>query len=507
MDRSRVLQSFSMYLLVSPGHQEAAQPFRDALRAEGFSVYEELVGEHHEALTSIDRKALHRCGACVVLLAGTVTPRMQRILDRYRREQERDPTKILLPIELAPGTIPAMLLDVKRMSLVEMSPGQAIAEMVRILDFACATANRQARRAMLTRRSLLAGVGAAVLASFGIGAYARFHSQTNEHTPGGSGSDDLLATLQGHTSAINRVSWSPDSRYLLSASNDTTALVWNMATRQVQTRYTGHRGEVVAAAWSPNGRMVVTADTEPSLHIWEPLSGTVIHMVSLMDATSTDATWAPESDRVATGHLGGEVRIWDPGTGQPLLVDNIGFPIFGLAWAPNGTFLAAGLWGTLLVEWEAALPLNHVSQLTPPAGSIVANSLGTVTAVAWSSDSERLATSNSVSTGNAPAVVWDGRTLAPLFQLLPQSQPTGAVFDVSWAPDGQQIVIADSTGAVEVLDATSGQFVADYRGHRGEVLTAKWSPNGQAIASAGVDTVVRIWRAPKGMADTSMALW
>ena len=89
-----------------------------------------------------------------------------------------------------------------------------------------------------------------------------------------------MRTLTGHVGAIYCVSWSCDSRFLVSASKDGTAKVWNISAGsnkgQAKNKKSsaletlpGHADEVYALDWSPNGTSVATGSKDRTIKIWK----------------------------------------------------------------------------------------------------------------------------------------------------------------------------------------------------------------------------------------------
>lgn len=54
----------------------------------------------------------------------------------------------------------------------------------------------------------------------------------------------FVATLRGHVGAVYRLTWSADSRLLVSASKDSTLKIWDLKTYKLKTDLPGHTDEV-----------------------------------------------------------------------------------------------------------------------------------------------------------------------------------------------------------------------------------------------------------------------
>lgn len=77
-----------------------------------------------------------------------------------------------------------------------------------------------------------------------------------------------MAAFRGHVHSVYQISWSADSRLIVSGSADSTLKVWNVANKGLMLDLPGHGDEVFAVDWSPDGERVVSGGKDKVLKIW-----------------------------------------------------------------------------------------------------------------------------------------------------------------------------------------------------------------------------------------------
>jgi WD40 repeat protein len=82
-------------------------------------------------------------------------------------------------------------------------------------------------------------------------------------------SGKLRRPLRGGYRALLTVSFSPDSKLLVSAGDDATPRLWEVATGKLLHELTGHEEMVFSAAFSPDGKRIATASADTNILIWD----------------------------------------------------------------------------------------------------------------------------------------------------------------------------------------------------------------------------------------------
>lgn len=79
----------------------------------------------------------------------------------------------------------------------------------------------------------------------------------------------ILYSQLGHQKLVNHVSFSPDGRYIASASFDTSVKLWDGATGKFIGNLRGHVGSVYQVCWSSDSRMLLSGSKDSTLKVWD----------------------------------------------------------------------------------------------------------------------------------------------------------------------------------------------------------------------------------------------
>lgn len=198
---------------------------------------------------------------------------------------------------------------------------------------------------------------------------------------------DFRLVVQGHR-AIHRLAFTPDSQFLISASDDGQLNLWNSEGLLLRT-FGGGTGSVTGVAGAPDGRI---------------------------------ASWGS-----------GPIRLWDNEGSLAQTLEVAQRPVvLGLAFSPDGRHLAAGYSDGRLRVWNTQGAIIRTLEAAP----------GAVNAVAYSPDGKHIASASSDGTLR----LWGaGGALQRVF-----SGHSGAANSVAFSSDGKKLVSGSSDGTIRL---------------------------------------------------------
>jgi WD40 repeat protein len=269
--------------------------------------------------------------------------------------------------------------------------------------------------------------------------------------------------------------FSPDGRRVVTAFGEypeMTAQVWDAETGKLLTLLTGHEGPVASAEFSPDGGRIVTAALDATARVWDAGSGKEVRKFVGPKVGLLSAQFNPDGRQVLTVPDGRNF-ITTPG------------PQFHTLTAVDADWdYSLRIWDVKTGKERVALRLEargipRVGRFSPDGRRVVS--------AGW----RHFAINNLA----APRV-W-GAASGNLLHVLP-TPARGSIQAIAFSRDSQRLLTAGLDGTGAILDIAEGKELCTLRGHEGAVLAGAFSPDGRHVVTAAADRTARVWSARTG---------
>ncbi|TID28535.1 hypothetical protein CANINC_002408 [Pichia inconspicua] len=259
----------------------------------------------------------------------------------------------------------------------------------------------------------------------------------------------------GHYNDITAISWSKDSRFILSASKDMTARIFSLHSedKHVKMSLAGHRDYVVKAFFDETQEKIYTVSKDGAIVRWEYTERPGEEELPEEEKT---LSWRIVSKNFF--HSDAKVKCCTFHSKSNLFI--VGFS--------NGEFRLYEMPSFTLIQ-QLSMGSNGVSTITiNETGEWIAfgsKALGQLLVYEWQSESYILRQQGHFDSMNA----------------------------LTYSPDGSRIVTASDDGKIKIWDIVSGFCLATFDQHQSSVTGVAFAKKGHVMFSSSLDGTVRAW--------------
>jgi RNA polymerase sigma factor (sigma-70 family) len=170
---------------------------------------------------------------------------------------------------------------------------------------------------------------------------------------------------QGRQHFVIGVAFSPDGRLLASAglvrrtdpkrSDDETITLWSVSSRREVRQLEGHSSLIGPVVFSPRGNVLASGAWDSTVRVWETATGGERCRFSVPVQQTPAIAFSPTGALLAIGCLDGTIRLRDLDTGEAC--GEVRGPqggICALAFSPDCTRLASGGRDSAILLWDVA---------------------------------------------------------------------------------------------------------------------------------------------------------
>ena len=255
--------------------------------------------------------------------------------------------------------------------------------------------------------------------------------------------------------------------------------------------FRGHPGGTKAVTFTDDSRSLVSVGADRALKIWSTNSGSLAKSIDLGGATATSV--AVSGRRALTGHSDGNVMLWDLDSGAKVgTFKRNEAAIWSVSFAGSNSQVLAASHDWSVTLWDAKTPLipvhvyeGHESAaqavaFTAAEGPFFASGSADKTVKLWKPDSSALVRT------------YKGHK--------------DFVTALSFSNDGRTLASGSLDGGVRLWSTTANRLVRQLSVHKAKVTGLSFSPTAELLASGDEDGLVRIWDYKKGRAVRTLSV-
>ena len=250
-----------------------------------------------------------------------------------------------------------------------------------------------------------------------------------------------LLTLEGHSSYVWSVKFSPNGRFALSGSSDNTLCLWYVKTGECLSVLEGHINEIYSVAFSHDGNFALSGGSDGTIKFWDVKTGQCLRTLKSYASIVHSLCFSPDGKFALSGGSDETLRLLNLKTGKSRrTMKGHTSIVYSVDFSPDGNFALSGSEDESVRLWD-------------------------------------------VKTGKC---------------LRTMKGHTDEVFSVSFSPDGRHALSGGSDGTIKLWDVKTGKCLRTIKGHTDWVLSVSFSHDGKFALSGSVDNTLRLWDVKTG---------
>ena len=310
------------------------------------------------------------------------------------------------------------------------------------------------------------------------------HSHSNKYYKGPfiTNSKERNRKFLRHEDHVNSVQFSPDGKYIVTASDDSTAIVWNAKTRVQVGETMKHEGSVHSAQFSPGGEYIVTASND-LVTIWDAKTGKQVGETMRHERYVRSAQFSPDGNYIVTASADSTAIVWEAKTGRQVgeTMEHRDY-VYSAQFSPNGKYIVTASDDSTARIWDA-LTGGQVGKTMEHHSNVYS--------ARFSPDGKYIVTTSSE---NHNAKIWDIQTGEQVGETIKHDNE---VSYATYSPNGKYIVTS-SYKTTKICDAKTKKQIGKTMMTGFWIRSLAFSPNGEFIVTTSHDKTAKIWDVKTG---------